>query len=140
MDLSFSDDERAFQRRVRDWFAAHTPAHLRRKALTGQMLAKDEIVQWQRKLDDQGFLVVGWPREHGGPGWTATQRYLFDLERAAANAPVGLSMGVIMLGPVLMAFGTEAQKAYYLPRIRRCEDWWCPVSYTHLTLPTNREV
>jgi alkylation response protein AidB-like acyl-CoA dehydrogenase len=125
MDLSFSDSERAFQREVRAWFAANTPAHLRRKVVTGQMLNKDDIVQWQRRLDEQGYLVVGWPKEHGGPGWTPTQRYLFDLERAAANAPVGLSMGVIMLGPVLMAFGTDAQKARYLPRIRRCEDWWC---------------
>ena len=125
MDLSFSDSERAFQQEVRAWFAANTPERLRRKVVTGQMLNKDDIVQWQRRLDDQGYLVVGWPKAHGGPGWTPTQRYLFDLERAAANAPVGLSMGVIMLGPVLMAFGTEAQKARYLPRIRRCEDWWC---------------
>ena len=89
------------------------------------MLQKNDIVQWQRRLDGQGWLVTGWPKEHGGPGWTPTQRYIFDLERAAASAPVGLSMGVIMLGPVLIAFGTPEQKAQYLPRIRRCEDWWC---------------
>jgi alkylation response protein AidB-like acyl-CoA dehydrogenase len=62
MDLSFSDSERAFQREVRAWFAAHTPAHLRRKVVTGQMLNKDDIVQWQRRLDEQGYLVVGWPQ------------------------------------------------------------------------------
>ena len=125
MNLTFSDEDRVFQRGVRDWFAANTPEVLRRKVESGQMLTRDEIVDWQRRLDEQGFLVVGWPKEHGGPGWTPTQRYLYDLERAAANAPVGLSMGVIMLGPVLMAFGSDAQKARYLPRIRRCEDWWC---------------
>jgi len=125
MDLTFSDEDRAFQRGVRDWFAANTPEALRRKVQSGQMLTRDDIVHWQRRLDEQGYLVVGWPKEHGGPGWTPSQRYLYDLERAAANAPVGLSMGVIMLGPVLIAFGTEAQKAQYLPRIRRCEDWWC---------------
>ncbi|MCW5656973.1 MAG: acyl-CoA dehydrogenase family protein [Burkholderiaceae bacterium] len=125
MDLNFSGADLAFQREVRDWFAAHTPEALRRRVRTGQMLEREEIVNWQRRLDDRGFLVVGWPEAHGGPGWTPTQRYLFDLERAAANAPIGLSMGVIMLGPVLMAFGTDAQKAQYLPRIRRCEDWWC---------------
>ena len=97
----------------------------KRKAVTGEMLQKNDIVQWQRRLDGQGWLVTGWPKEHGGPGWTPTQRYIFDLERAAASAPVGLSMGVIMLGPVLIAFGTPEQKAQYLPRIRRCEDWWC---------------
>jgi len=125
MDIDFSQEDIAFQQTVRSWFRTHTPAELRRKAVTGEMLQKDEIVQWQRKLDARGWLVTGWPVEHGGPGWTPTQRYIFDLERAAANAPIGLSMGVIMLGPVLMAFGTEEQKAKYLPRIRRGEDWWC---------------
>jgi len=125
MDLTFSNEDRAFQRGVRDWFAANTPEALRRKVQCGQMLTRDDVVHWQLRLDEQGYLVVGWPKEHGGPGWTPTQRHLYDLERAAANAPVGLSMGVIMLGPVLIAFGTEAQKAQYLPRIRRCEDWWC---------------
>ena len=125
MDIDFSPEDRAFQQEVRAWFKAHTPADLKRKTVTGEMLQKDDIVQWQRRLDTQGWLVTGWPKEHGGPGWTPTQRYIFDLERAAASAPVGLSMGVIMLGPVLVAFGTPEQKAQYLPRIRRCEDWWC---------------
>ena len=125
MDIDFSPEDLKFQREVRAWFEAHTPAALKRKAVTGEMLQKDEIVGWQRQLDDQGWLVTGWPVEHGGPGWTPTQRYIFDLERAAASAPVGLSMGVIMLGPVLAAFGTPEQKARYLSRIRRCEDWWC---------------
>jgi alkylation response protein AidB-like acyl-CoA dehydrogenase len=125
MDIDFSPEDMAFQQEVRTWFKAHTPSDLKRKTVTGEMLQKNDIVQWQRRLDGQGWLVTGWPKEHGGPGWTPTQRYIFDLERAAASAPVGLSMGVIMLGPVLIAFGTPEQKAQYLPRIRRCEDWWC---------------
>ena len=125
MDIDFSPEDMAFQQEVRAWFKAHTPSDLKRKTVTGEMLQKNDIVQWQRRLDSQGWLVTGWLKEHGGPGWTPTQRYIFDLERAAASAPVGLSMGVIMLGPVLIAFGTPEQKAQYLPRIRRCEDWWC---------------
>ncbi len=125
MDIDFSPEDLAFQREVRAWFETHTPPDLKRKTVTGEMLQKDDIVQWQRRLDTQGWLVTGWPKEHGGPGWTPTQRYIFDLERAAASAPVGLSMGVIMLGPVLIAFGTPEQKEQHLPRIRRCEDWWC---------------
>ena len=125
MDIDFSAEDLAFRREVRAWFEANTPPELRRKTVTGEMLQKDEIVRWQRRLDAQGWLVTGWPQEHGGPGWTPTRRYIFDLERAAACAPIGLSMGVIMLGPVLMAFGAPEQKAHYLPRIRRCEDWWC---------------
>ena len=125
MDINFSPQDLEFQREVRAWFQANTPEALKRKVVTGEMLQKDDIVNWQRKLDDRGWLVTGWPKEYGGPGWTPTQRYIYDLERAAANAPVALSMGVIMLGPVLIAFGTPEQKAHYLPRIRRCEDWWC---------------
>lgn len=125
MDIDFSPQDLEFQREVRAWFQANTPEALKRKVVTGEMLQRDDIVNWQRKLDDRGWLVTGWPKEYGGPGWTPTQRYIYDLERAAANAPVGLSMGVIMLGPVLIAFGTPEQKAQYLPRIRRCEDWWC---------------
>ena len=125
MDIDFSPQDLEFQREVRAWFQANTPEALKRKVVTGEMLQKDDIVNWHRKLDDRGWLVTGWPKEYGGPGWTPTQRYIYDLERAAANAPIGLSMGVIMLGPVLIAFGTPEQKAQYLPRIRRCEDWWC---------------
>ena len=64
MNLTFSDEDRAFQRGVRDWFAANTPDALRRKVASRQMLNRDEIVHWQRRLDGQGYLVVGWLR-HG---------------------------------------------------------------------------
>eukprot|EP01136_Pigoraptor_vietnamica_P012233 Opistho-1_new@51943 len=110
MDIDFSPEDMAFQQEVRTWFKGHTPSDLKRKTVTGEMLQKNDIVHWQRRLDGQGWLVTGLPKVHGGPGWTPTQRYMFDLERAAASAPVGLSMGVIMLGPVLIAFGTPEQK------------------------------
>lgn len=125
MNIEFNAEEKAFQQEVRQWFAENLPAELKHKNEVGQMLSRDEMVAWQRKLNERGWLVTGWPQEYGGPGWTPTQRYIFDLERARANAPVGLSMGIIMLGPVLMAYGTQEQKDFYLPRIRTCEDWWC---------------
>ena len=125
MNIDFTPEERAFQQEVRQWFADNLPAALKHKNETGQPLTKDEIVGWQRQLNERGWLAPGWPQEYGGPGWTPTQRYIFDTERARAGAPVGLSMGIVMLGPVLMAFGTQAQKDYYLPRILTCEDWWC---------------
>ncbi|HXF09121.1 MAG TPA: acyl-CoA dehydrogenase family protein [Candidatus Acidoferrales bacterium] len=125
MNIDFSPEELAFQQEVRSWFAANLPAELKRKTELGIMLSKDELVAWQRILNNQGWLVTNWPKEYGGPDWTPTQRYIFDMERARANAPIGLSMGIIMLGPVLMAYGTQEQKDYYLPRIRNCEDWWC---------------
>ncbi|HJO34787.1 MAG: acyl-CoA dehydrogenase family protein [Pseudomonadota bacterium] len=125
MNVDFSPAELEFQQQVRQWFADNLPADLKRKNELGKMPSRDELVAWQRKLNEQGWLAPGWPEEHGGPGWTATQRYIFDLERARAGAPIGLSMGIVMLGPVLMAFGTPEQKQTYLPRILSCDDWWC---------------
>ena len=125
MNLEFSPEEIAFRDEVRTFIAENYPVELRGKQDEGDELSKEDFLSWHKVLAKKGWVAPAWPVEYGGTGWTPTQRYLFDLERAAANAPVGLSMGVIMLGPVLMAFGTEAQKARYLPRIRRCEDWWC---------------
>jgi len=125
MNIEFSAEEKAFQQEVRAWFTKNLPADLKHKTEIGQMLGKDDMIRWQRMLNEKGWLVTGWPKEYGGPDWTPTQRYIFDMERARANAPIGLSMGIIMLGPVLMHYGTQEQKDFYLPRIRNCEDWWC---------------
>ncbi len=125
MNIDYSAEELQFQQEVRNWFKKNLPEHLKKKTLRGEMLTRDEIVSWQKILGSAGYLAISWPVEHGGPRWTATQRYIFDEERAAAGAPVGFSMGLIMLGPVLMAFGTAEQKAKYLPKILSAEDWWC---------------
>lgn len=125
MNIDYTKEELEFQQGVRAWFKENLPADLKRKNQIGETLSKEDMVSWQKTLNSAGYLVVSWPKENGGPDWTATQRYIFDSERAAAGAPVGLSMGIIMLGPVLMAFGTQEQKDRYLPRIKDCEDWWC---------------
>jgi pimeloyl-CoA dehydrogenase large subunit len=69
--------------------------------------------------------VPGWPAEWGGTGWTPVQRYIYDEEMQQAPAPQPLAFGVSMVGPVIIAFGDEAQKRRYLPRIRTIDDWWC---------------
>ncbi len=125
MNIDFSNEELEFQQQVRDWFAQNLPGELKEKNQLGISLSKEEIVGWQKKLNEKGWLAITWPEEYGGPGWTPTQRYIFDMERARAGAPVGISMGIVMLGPVLQAFGTQEQKDRYLPRILSCEDWWC---------------
>ncbi|HBC58239.1 MAG TPA: pimeloyl-CoA dehydrogenase large subunit [Gammaproteobacteria bacterium] len=125
MNIDFSKEELEFQQQVRQWFTDNLPADLKEKNRVGLSLSKEEIVGWQKKLNEKGWLAITWPEEYGGPGWTPTQRYIFDMERARAGAPVGISMGIVMLGPVLQAFGTQEQKDRYLPRILSCEDWWC---------------
>src|SRR5690606_21719758 len=80
---------------------------------------------WQKKLAEKGWLCINWPAEHGGPGWTQTQKYIFEMECALAGAPRMSSMGVRMGAPVIMKFGTDAQKQRFLPPIRNSEVWWC---------------
>ena len=65
--------------------------------------------------------------EHGGTGWTVVQKHIFDEECAAAAAPRPVAFGVNMVAPVIIKFGNQAQKDYYLPRILSSEDWWCQV-------------
>lgn len=76
-------------------------------------------------LHQRGWLANHWPEEWGGPGWSAVQKFMFEHECALASTPRIVPFGVGMLGPVLIKYGNEAQKRYWLPRILSGEDWWC---------------
>ena len=127
MDLQLSPEDKAFQAEVRDFIAQNLPPDAReagRKA--GGVFAQFEAGQrWHGILNQRGWSAPSWPREYGGPGWTAMQRYLFARECTANDCPRVFSMGVRMVGPVIMHFGTAEQKAHYLPRIVSGEDVWC---------------
>ncbi|WP_322401969.1 acyl-CoA dehydrogenase family protein [Massilia luteola] len=125
MDLTYTGDDLAFRDQVRAFIEAELPADLRHKVDNHLRLQKDDYVRWHRILARQGWAAPGWPREYGGPGWTPVQRHIFDEECARAGTPPVLPFGVNMVAPVIMAFGSQAQKDYYLPRILSCEDWWC---------------
>jgi alkylation response protein AidB-like acyl-CoA dehydrogenase len=125
MDLNYTEEDLAFRDQVRAFLAAELPGDLRHKVLNHLRLAKDDYVRWHRILARQGWAAPGWPREYGGPGWTPVQRHIFDEECARAGTPPVLPFGVNMVAPVIMAFGSQAQKDHYLPRILSCEDWWC---------------
>jgi pimeloyl-CoA dehydrogenase large subunit len=125
MDLRFTPDEIAFRDEVRAFFHANVPEATRTKIVEGRHLGKDDIVAWQRILNRRGWAVPDWPKEWGGTGWSSVQRYIFQEEMQATPAPQPLGFGVNMVGPVIIAFGSEAQKKRYLPRIANIEDWWC---------------
>ncbi|WP_219216266.1 acyl-CoA dehydrogenase family protein [Variovorax boronicumulans] len=125
MDLDFTAVEEAFRAEVRAFLATQLPAALRTRVAEGRTLTKAEMVQWHAILQSRGWLASHWPREHGGPGWTAVERFVFEYECALADAPRTLPFGLIMLGPVLIRYGTPAQKAHWLPRILDGSDWWC---------------
>jgi alkylation response protein AidB-like acyl-CoA dehydrogenase len=125
MDLDYTEEDRAFRDTVRAFLDQHLPADLQHKVRSHLRLSKDDIVRWHKILHTQGWVAPGWPVEYGGPGWTPVQRHIFDEECARAGTPPVMPFGVNMVAPVIMAFGSQAQKDHYLPRILSCEDWWC---------------
>ena len=124
MDLSFTAEEQAFRDEVRTFLEQKYPRRLADKVRTGKRLAKADHEEWHAILNARGWLASHWPVEHGGTGWTPVQSFIFDTECALANTPRIVPFGLSMLGPVLIKFGNEAQKRYWLPRILDGSDWW----------------
>jgi alkylation response protein AidB-like acyl-CoA dehydrogenase len=125
MDLNFTPDELAFRDTVQAFLRDEVPAALTDRVQRGQELGKADHETWHALLNKQGWLANHWPEAYGGPGWTAVQKFIFEHECALAYAPRTVPFGVNMLGPVLIKYGTEAQKQHWLPRILNGDDWWC---------------
>ena len=125
MDLNYTSDELAFQAEVRDWLKDNLPADLSNKVRRGQKLSKADMEGWHATLNARGWLATHWPVEYGGTGWTAVQKHIFEEETCHAHAPRTVPFGLSMLGPVMIKYGNEAQKNYWLPRILDGSDWWC---------------
>ncbi|WP_394270763.1 acyl-CoA dehydrogenase family protein [Qipengyuania sp.] len=117
----------AFRQEVREFLATSLPDDLRRAARRATSVFQDPSVSlaWQKVLHARGWAAPDWPAEHGGPGWDDVQRYIYAEESARANAPTLAPMGLKMVAPVIMHYGTPAQKAELLPRILSGEDYWC---------------
>ena len=125
MDLNFTPEELAFRDEVRAFLDHAVPAELKQKVHEGEHLSKTDHEAWHALLNQRGWLANHWPREYGGTGWHAVQKFIFENECALAWAPRTVPFGVNMLGPVLIKYGTEAQKRHWLPRILSGADWWC---------------
>src|SRR5574341_1059566 len=121
MDLNYSPEEASFRDEVRAWLAANLPSELKDQA----HLSKDDLLRWHRILAQKGWVAPAWPKEWGGTGWNVVQRYIFEEELGYAGAPPIIPFGVTMCAAVLLAFGTDAQKKRFLPRIYNGDDFWC---------------
>ena len=124
MDFEFSPEDESYRQNIRQWLAMNHPGQSPGPHGSPAWLqwAKD----WQRRANDAGYLGMGWPSEYGGVPGTLTQQVVLTQEMVRARAPsfVG-QMGMRMLAPTLMQYGTEAQKQRYLPPILRAEEIWC---------------
>jgi alkylation response protein AidB-like acyl-CoA dehydrogenase len=130
MDLRFSDEDEAFRREVAGWLAEHLNgefAAVRGRGGPGDEHALfDERLAWERKLGAAGWACIGWPKEYGGRAATFTEQVIFYEEYARAGGPGRLGhIGETLIGPTLIAFGSEEQKRRFLPKIAAGEELWC---------------
>lgn len=127
MDLSFSQEELQFQQEVRQFLKESLPEHIieAKKNNSSVFVEQKVALEWQAILVKKGWAVPQWPVEYGGTDWTPAQKYLFSKECYHAGAPMLIPLGLLMLAPVIMAFGTEEQKSEFLPKILSGEHYWC---------------
>lgn len=116
----------AFRVEVRQFIRENLPGDLRERVERGwAFLKKEDYVFWQKKLHARGWGGPNWPAEYGGTGWTAAQRQVYEDESALACCPRTQPQNIKMIGPILCAYGTEAQKRRFLAPILSADEWWC---------------
>ena len=127
MDLDFNQDDLDFRNEVRDFIKVSYTQEMKDELARSKngSASKDLHLKWQKSLYEKGWIAPNWPEEHGGPGFTTTQKYIFETEMAHAGAPRTIPFGLSMVAPVLMEFGSEEQKKKYLPDILSSKVWWC---------------
>ena len=126
MDINFSAQDLEFRDEVRQFFAnEYKPTQVSPEGVKPEDDYKDAMIRWQKKLYAKGWIAPGWPKEYGGTGWTVTQKFIYETERGAAGIPDVVPFGLKMVAPVIYTFGTQEQKAKFLPRILSSDDWWC---------------
>ncbi|GAB2860258.1 acyl-CoA dehydrogenase family protein [Nocardioides pacificus] len=130
MDLSYSAEDQAFRAEVRAWLDEHLVGDFAAlKGLGGpgrDHEAHEERLAWNRHLAKHGWTALGWPKQYGGRELSLMQQVIFYEEYARADAPATVNhLGEQLLGPTLIAFGTEEQKQRFLPGIVAVEELWC---------------
>jgi alkylation response protein AidB-like acyl-CoA dehydrogenase len=137
MDFEESDDEKAFRAEVRGWLDAHAkrrqagadPEHFH---LSGDPTPEAEAAHvagckaWQRTLYDAGWAGITWPDDAGGRGGAGWQQRIWNEEQARFDVAVGVfAVGIGMAGPTIIAWGTDEQRARFLPAMLQGEEIWC---------------
>ena len=125
MELAFTPEHEQFRREVHSWIQEALPADLKAKAEVDAHFDLDETMRWHKILAQRGWVAPNWPAEHGGPGLDATGRFILSEELELAGTPQLSPFGLSMVGPLLMQFGTPAQKQRYLPKILSGDEVWC---------------
>ncbi len=125
MNIDFSESELNFQEEVRTFFANDLPNGVVHCIEKGLRVGPDDQIAFQQALNLKGWAGINWPKEHGGTGWTATQKYIFYTEAAKAKAPRIVPFGLSMVAPIIYSYGNEEQQQRFLPDILSSKTWWC---------------
>ena len=125
MRFQFSAEQLAFQQQVEEFLASNLPSQTAAKVRNGASISKDELTEWTRILNAQGWAAPNWPVAYGGTGWNLTYRHIFDVACRKFHAPALSGFGFNMVGPAIIKYGSETQKAEFLPKIRNADLWFC---------------
>ncbi len=117
-----SVDDQTFRTVLRHWIAKHYPEQLRH--YPGQVRWKD-IKDWYQALLNRGWVAPSWPREHGGMALDPSKLLIYVDEMESHGVARAPDQGIVMVGPVLMSYGNEAQREQYLGPTLRGEYVWC---------------
>ena len=128
MKLALGREEESFADEARTWLNEHLVGEFAQCRGVGGPAdddAWDVRIAWEQELAAGGWVGISWPTRYGGRGGTVRQEVIFALEAARLNPPYRASVqGLELLGPMLLAFGSEAQKRRFLPRILAVEESW----------------
>lgn len=125
MNLQLSPSHAAFRNEVRTFVQARLPAEIRDRLRRGHAPRQQDTITWQRILNERGWAAPHWPVEYGGAGLGISERVILLDELARASAPVPLAFNIVMLGSVLLRYGAEAQKRFFLPKLANLDLWFC---------------
>ncbi|SOZ64487.1 Acyl-CoA dehydrogenase, C-terminal:Acyl-CoA dehydrogenase, central region [Cupriavidus taiwanensis] len=125
MDLLYSGQHQAFRQEIREFIAANLPDDMRQRLREGGFATKADTELWQRRLNARGWGAPAWPKAWGGAGWGAAEQQIFADECACAPAPPPHIFNITMLGPVLIHFGSDAQREYFLPKLLNADIQVC---------------
>ena len=129
MDFEYAPEQEAFRKEFRGWLAAHLPRDLVVDDPVDDRVASDREgferrCAWQKTMHKAGWVGIAWPQEYGGRGASIIERVIWDEEYSAARAPVLPGMGLNLVGPTIIHWGTPEQKRQYLPKILNADEIW----------------
>ena len=129
MDFNYSADDEAFRVECRTWLEANLPKELAQGELdffddTGEDW--ERRLAWHRKMHAAGWVGISWPKEYGGRGASLMQNIIYNQELSRMRAPALVNLlGIMLVGPTLIQWGTPEQKQRYISKILSAEEIWC---------------